>query len=67
MEHSLNLEWKHLNLEIKKSEFSFWKCKRQTEEKIILNDGKSVKYNLKWDKHFNSIFIYHYFVLFQYS
>ncbi|XP_055320622.1 protein brown-like isoform X2 [Sitodiplosis mosellana] len=38
MEHSLNLEWKHLNLEIKKSEFSFWKCRRQIEEKTILND-----------------------------
>lgn len=39
MDHSLNLEWKHLNLEIKKSEFSFWKCKRHVEEKTILNDG----------------------------
>lgn len=40
MELSFNLEWKHLTLEVKKSEFSFWKCERHLEQKTILNDGK---------------------------
>lgn len=56
MEHSLNLEWINLNLEIKESEFSFWKCKRQIEEKTILNDGMNFEYNLERDKHFHPIY-----------
>lgn len=39
MDLSFDLEWKNLTLEVKKSEFYYWKCKRQVEEKTILNDG----------------------------
>lgn len=41
MEPTFHLEWKNLNIQIKKSEFNFWHCKKQYEEKTILNDGMS--------------------------
>lgn len=37
------LEWRNLDLTIRKSEFSILKCRKQVEEKQILDNGKQMK------------------------
>lgn len=57
MNSSLCLEWKNLNLQVKKRQYELFTCKTRVEEKKILTNGERFRAMFIFEQHF---YLYHF-------